>query len=94
MWERALASLPKRQKAKLVAVGLFDLTPNNERQLDFFIDQDPLRDKWKTIATLTDRLNNKYGRTVLSLGSWRPPPGGYAGGKISYTRIPSMEDFW
>jgi hypothetical protein len=25
---------------------------------------------------------------------WTPPPGGYAGGKIAYNRIPSAEDFW
>ena len=94
LWDAALATVPKRQKAKLVAVGLYDLVPQQERQLDFFIDQTPLRQKWGTLAALTDQINNKYGRTVLSLGAWRPPPGGYAGGKISYTRIPSMEDFW
>ncbi len=94
MWDIAMATLPKHQKAKLVAVALFDLGSCDERQLDMFVDQDPMREKWETIASLTDRLNNKYGRTVLSLGAWRPPPGGYAGGKISYTRIPSMEDFW
>lgn len=94
LWEVAIANLPKYQKAKLVAIGLCDLVPRGEQQLDMFIRQDPMREKWEIIATLTDQLNNKYGRTVLSLGSWQPPPGGYAGGKISYTRIPNMEDFW
>ena len=41
-----------------------------------------------------DTLNRKFGKRVLSVGPWTPPPGGYAGGKISYTRIPSAEDFW
>ena len=41
-----------------------------------------------------DTLNRKFGKGVLSLGPWKPPPGGYDGGKISYTRIPSAEDFW
>lgn len=36
----------------------------------------------------------RYGKTVLSLGMWRPPAGGNVGGKISYTRIPTAEDFW
>ena len=40
------------------------------------------------------RLNRRYGRTLVSVGPWAPPPGGYAGGKISYTRIPRAEDFW
>lgn len=94
LWDRAIATLPSRQRVKRVGIALFDLSTKDARQLDMFIDQDPMREKWETIATLTDQLNNKYGRTVLSLGSWRPPPGGYAGGKISFTRIPSMEDFW
>ena len=94
LWESASAAVPPPQKAKIVAVGLYDLSPQQERQLDFFIDQNPLRRKWSTLAALTDRINTKYGRTVISIGAWRPPPGGYAGGKISYTRIPSMEDFW
>ena len=41
-----------------------------------------------------DTLNRKHGRTLVSIGPWTPPPGGYAGGKISYTRIPRAEDFW
>jgi DNA polymerase-4 len=39
-------------------------------------------------------MNRKHGRTLVSVGPWTPPPGGYAGGKISYTRIPRAEDFW
>lgn len=32
--------------------------------------------------------------TLKSVRVWKPPAGGHVGGKISYTRIPSAEDFW
>ena len=94
IWHSALNELEGGRKVKQVGVALYDLAPQNEHQLDLFLQADHKRGKWEAIAALTDQLNNKYGRTVISLGSWCPPPGGYAGGKISYTRIPSMEDFW
>ncbi len=94
LWQKAMSEVPAGKRVKQVAVALYDLSRKDERQLDMFNETDPMRQKWETIAALTDQLNNKYGRTVLSLGAWRPPPGGYAGGKISYTRIPSLEDFW
>lgn len=94
LWEKAMREVPRQGRVKQVAVALYDLSEQGERQLDMFNELDPVRHKWEVIAALTDEINNKYGRTVLSLGSWHPPPGGYAGGKISYTRIPSMEDFW
>jgi len=46
------------------------------------------------ITNTIDKLNRKFGKRVLTLGAWMPPPGGYAGGKIAYNRIPSAEDFW
>jgi DNA polymerase-4 len=64
------------------------------RQLDFFADDDQARQRWEAITESIDGLNRKHGRTLVSLGPWVPPPGGYAGGKISYTRIPRIEDFW
>jgi DNA polymerase-4 len=58
------------------------------------IDDDVERRRWERVTAAVDRLNAKYSKTVISMGPWSPPPGGYAGGKISYTRIPSAEDFW
>jgi DNA polymerase-4 len=66
----------------------------SERQLDMLLDDDPVRRQWERITEAIDALNRKHGRTLVSIGPWTPPPGGYAGGKISYTRIPSAEDFW
>jgi len=94
LWEKAQRELPKHTRIIRMGVTLLELTPSTERQLDILLNDDHERQKWEAITHAIDRLNNKYGKTTVSLGPWTPPPGGNAGGKISYTRIPSAEDFW
>ena len=77
-----------------MSVTLVDITRADERQLDILLNDDKERRKCEAVTDAIDKLNSKYGRTLVSIGPWMPPPGGYAGGKISYTRIPSAEDFW
>ena len=94
LWSDARADLPRRARIMRLGVTLLDLTRANERQLDILLDDDQTRRKWESTAAAIDKLNRKHGRTLVSMGPWTPPPGGYAGGKISYTRIPRAEDFW
>ena len=94
LWEKARAELPRNIKIIQLGVTLLDLSPATSRQLDMLIDDDAERRRWERVTAAIDRLNAKYSRTMVSLGPWAPPPGGYAGGKISYTRIPNAEDFW
>lgn len=94
LWAHFSDEHPGRPTIFRVGVTLFDLSPANERQLDFLLEDDNERRKWEAANTAVDELNSKYGGTVVSLGPWRPPAGGHVGGKISYTRIPSAEDFW
>jgi DNA polymerase-4 len=94
LWGEARALLPPQTRVLRLGVTLFDLTRASERQLDMLLDDDPIRRQWESITGAIDALNSKYGRTLVSVGPWVPPPGGYAGGKISYTRIPRAEDFW
>jgi len=94
LWREARAQLPRRARVVQVHVTLYDLTPISERQLDMLRDDDGARRKWERLTAAIDTLNAKHGRTLVSLGPWTPPAGGYAGGKISYTRVPSAEDFW
>jgi DNA polymerase-4 len=75
-------------------VALLDLPPARTRQLDLLLNEAPVRQKCEKVSGVIDRINGKYGRTLVSLGPWTPPPGRHAGGKISYTRIPRAEDFW
>lgn len=94
VWAQASAELPGRLRIFRIGVALCELSPADARQLDFLLDDDRVRQRWEKATIATDALNARYGATVVSLGMWKPPPGGHAGGKISYTRIPSAEDFW
>jgi len=46
------------------------------------------------LTTAMDSLNSRYGKSLVTMGPWKLPPGGNLGGKISFTRIPRAEDFW
>lgn len=88
-----LKQVSPRSKVLRVGVTLCDITPANSRQLDMLHNDDRERQKWERINEAIDSLNTRYGRTVASLGHWSPPEGGNVGGKISFTRIPTAEDF-
>jgi DNA polymerase-4 len=94
LWSEARQELHRRTRVIQVHVALYDLSPVSERQLDLLLEDDTSHSRWEKLTTSIDALNAKHGRTLVSFGRWSPPPGGYAGGKISYTRVPSAEDFW
>ena len=94
MWVQLRAKLPQRPRILRVHVTLLELSRASERQLDILLNDDKQRRRWEDTTAAIDTLNRKHGRTLVSIGPWTPPPGGYAGGKISYTRIPRAEDFW
>lgn len=81
-------------KVYRVHVTLMDLSPAQYRQTDFLLNDDESRQKWEAVTKAMDGLNRKYSQTIVSQGPWKPPEGGNVGGKISYTRIPTAEDFW
>lgn len=96
LWRQAKTDLSRRPHVEIIRVGvtLADLSRSNQRQLDFLYDDDSERQKHERLTNVIDGLNQKFGKRVISLGPWSPPPGGYAGGKIAFNRIPSAEDFW
>ncbi len=94
LWRRAEGELSARQVIYRVHVTLGDLSCADHRQMDMLLNDDLARRKWEAITRAMDSLNSKYSQTVVSLGMWNPPEGGNVGGKISYTRIPSADDFW
>jgi DNA polymerase IV len=94
VWGRLTQKLPSQTKVMRIGVTLGNLTQANHRQLDFLLDDDSERQRWERLGHALDRINIKYGKTVASVGFWQPPSGGNVGGKISFTRIPSAEDFW
>jgi len=94
LWEKVTQDYPRGLTIFRIGVTLYDLTPAHERQLDLLLNDDRQRRRWENASKAIDNLNARYAATVVSLGQWRPPAGGHVGGKISYTRIPSAEDFW
>ncbi|MDX2180587.1 MAG: hypothetical protein SFV18_13405 [Bryobacteraceae bacterium] len=93
LWNRARQALPENYRIVRCGIVLGDLTPLGVRQIGLFERDDRTRQKWERVTAVMDSLNLSHGRRVVTLGTWTPPPGGYAGGKIAYTRIPSAEDF-
>lgn len=52
-----------------------------------------LKRRLEYLSLLADRLNASHRRTLLHWGPWTTIPGGYAGAKIAFNRIPDAEDF-
>ena len=94
LWRKAQDNLPRQVEIIRVGVTLSNLSSANARQLDLLLSDDSERQRWDIITREIDNLNRKFGKRVVTLGPWTPPPGGYAGGKIAFNRIPSAEDFW
>jgi DNA polymerase IV len=94
LWDKAGQGIPPRPEIIRVGVTLSNLSAANARQLDLFHNDDQERQRCEVLTNAVDHLNRKFGKRVITLGPWTPPPGGYAGGKIAYNRIPSAEDFW
>jgi DNA polymerase IV len=94
LWQKAQTELHRRTEIVRVGVTLSELSPANNRQLDLLLGDDEERQKCELLTNTIDGLNRKFGKRVVTIGPWTPPPGGYAGGKIAYNRIPSAEDFW
>ncbi|WP_409432694.1 Y-family DNA polymerase [Litorimonas sp. RW-G-Af-16] len=57
------------------------------------IDAPEQKAGYEKISDIMDSLNRRYGGTVVHLGTRHEPPGGYAGAKIAFGRVPSFEDF-
>ena len=51
------------------------------------------RARWERLTDAMDDLNSRNGGCVVSLGFRREPPGGYAGAKIAFGRVPDLDDF-
>lgn len=94
LWEQLRAEVPPAMRIMRVGITLFDLSPADQRQLDWLENDDADRQRWERVGGAIDALNTRYASTVVSIGPWQPPKGGNVGGKIAFTRIPSAEDFW
>ncbi len=75
-----------------VSVMLHDIATPHERGRDLFEGQD--QRNWDILSDTMDAFNRKHGGAFIHLGPRPKIPGGYAGAKIAFGRIPDKEDFF
>lgn len=96
LFKRGRAQFSKNARIKTVYVMLHDITKPDEVSGDLFdfCDADDARSKkWGNIMTAMDGLNAKHGKALVTMGPRTNLPGGFAGGKIAFGRVPEAEDF-
>jgi DNA polymerase IV len=49
--------------------------------------------KWDKVSRVIDAVRERFGEQSLYISQQVMPPGGYAGGKIAFNRIPDLRDF-
>lgn len=83
------------RRSRSVHVALHDLVPLQEIEEDLFGDtaEAQLKRRMEYLSVVADRLNTDHGQTLLHFGPWVDIPGGYAGAKIAFSRIPDAADF-
>ncbi len=85
------------RKPKFVHVMLYELVLAQDRSFDLFEtaeDTTHLRQRWEKLSELTDALQTRFSPHALQLGcADEQVPGGYAGGKIAFNRVPDLADF-
>ena len=77
-----------------VQIAFLRLRPVEDRQADLFADDRPNAAKWRAATRAVDELTHRYEATVVSQGILVEPPGGNAGTKIAFGRVPEAADAW
>jgi DNA polymerase IV len=83
-------------RIKQVSIAIYHLNKSEHAQGDLFSNHEQSQqkqEKWNNLTQTMDEIVKKYGNKAASLGVWEDPPGGYAGAKIAFGRIPNLSDF-
>lgn len=96
LYQETLLFIPARPRIRSVSVMLSDITRTGQRTGDMFADSiaDDVTSKWDHLTAMMDGLNEKHGTCVVHLGPRAKMPGGYAGAKIAFGRVPDAGDFF
>ena len=94
LFDAAIAQT-RAKRLKKVSVMLHGISQLSETSADLF---EPAglsheRGQWEKLTDAMDTLNARYQACAVSLGPRREPPGGYAGAKIAFGRVPDLNDF-
>ena len=94
LWAAAQRADPRARPMR-AGMYLCDLDDPGVTQTDWLVEDNAEdRARRNTLQDAIDSINSRYAKSLVTQGVWTPPPGGYAGGKIAFTRIPYAEDFW
>lgn len=94
LYDTGIAALA-RPRLKKLAVMLHHIHPAGALSDDLFEQAETRteRQRWEALTDAMDALNARNGSCVVSLGVRKEPPGGYAGAKIAFGRVPDLNDF-
>lgn len=96
LFVRGVAQLGKDIQLKSVYVMLSDINKSSDISGDLFTASEAgIRQiKWAKAVQAMDSLNEKHGKALVHFGSRANLPGGFAGGKIAFGRVPDAKDFY
>lgn len=82
-------------RTKKVSVTLYGLVRADAVHDDLLEtpEEHRARLRWERLSEITDKLHTRYEAPILTLGPRADLPGGYAGAKIAFGRIPDLADF-
>jgi DNA polymerase-4 len=89
------AEREEMHRSRSVHVALHDLVPLQDIEEDLFdaMPEAQLKRRMEYLSVIADRLNVTHRKTLLHWGPLVTIPGGFAGAKIAFNRIPDAEDF-
>ena len=90
--ERDCGALGETLNIAHVQIALTSLCPKASRQSDLFADPRPNAAKWAKVTEAVDSLTRRYQSSPIMPGRCEEPPGGNAGTKIAFGRVPEAED--
>lgn len=91
----AMVKASRSKRIKRIAVTLHGLSKPQETSGDLFTwrEDDAKSKAREKLSDIMDGINAKSGQALIHLGPREEPPGGYAGAKIAFGRVPTKEDF-
>ena len=93
--EQSVAVLGSSAKIPKVAVMLSNIEPFGEHTDDLFKARDTAtrRKDGEALIDLIDQMNIQHKSAIVGFGLNARVPGGYAGAKIAFGRVPDLQDF-
>ena len=85
------------QKLLSVSVNLRGLCKSGEITPDLFDttseEYQKIQSRDEKLTAAMDKINKRWGADTLQIGVVPPTQAGYVGTKISFTRVPELEEF-